>query len=127
MSFTARQHEVEAGVRKVLSMDPYIADGPRYNRLCLLYWTHIDKVVSLDKESGYYYTWPERFESATSPEALTRAFRRLVNKEVARLSPETETRRRELQEKHRLYAIGDDPDADTETIIDHRRRKNGVS
>ena len=127
MSFTAKQHEVEEGVRKVLTIDPYVAEGPKYNRLCLLYWCHVDRVVTYDRESGYYYTDPERFEEATSPESISRAFRRLVDKAVAKLSPKTEERRRELQEKHRLYAIGDDPDAETDTVIDHRRRKNGVS
>ena len=123
MSFTVKQHEVEAGVMEVLKRDPHIADGPKYNRLCLLYWAHIDKVFSHDRESGYYYTWPERFEGATSPEAVSRAFRRLVKKEVARLTPETETRRRERQEQYRKYALGGDPDAETDTIIDHRERK----
>jgi len=123
MSFTAKQHEVEQGVMEVLKLDPHIADGPKYNRLCLLYWAHIDKVFSHDRESGYYYTWPERFEGATSPEAISRAFRRLVKKEVAKLSPETETRRRERQEQYRKYELGDDPDAETDTVIDYRGKK----
>lgn len=123
MSFVVKQHEVEEGVRQVLKIDPYVAEGPKYNRLCLLYWTHVDKVVTHDRESGYYYTDPDRFENATSPESISRAFRRLVDKAVAKLSPKTEERRRELQEKHRKYALGDDPDAETETVIDHRGQK----
>ena len=44
------------GVLKVLKIDPHIADGPDYARLCLLYWVHVDKAMSHDKEQGYYYT-----------------------------------------------------------------------
>ena len=103
MSLSAKLGEVEAGVLKVLKMDPHIADGPKYRKLVLWYWTHVDKVFTYDRESGYYYTDMERFTDATSPEAISRAFRRLVDKEVQKLTPETEKRRRERQEEYRDY------------------------
>jgi len=124
MSFTAKRHEVEEGVRTVLKIDPHIADGPKYRKLILLYWCYVDRVFTFDRESGYYYTSPEEFEKATSPEAIGRAFRRLVVKEVAKLTPETETRRREMEKKYRLYHSGRDPDADDDPdVIDHRGDK----
>jgi len=95
--------EVEKGILKVLKMDPYIADGPQYKRLVLMYWTHIDEGFTYDRESGYYYTDMERFKEATSPEAISRAFRRLVDKEVQKLTPYTEKRRREREEEYRKY------------------------
>ena len=103
MSLSAKLGEVEAGVLKVLKMDPHIADGPKYRKLVLMYWAHVDGVFTFDRESGYYYTDMERFTDATSPEAISRAFRRLVDKEVQKLTPETEKRRRERQEEYRDY------------------------
>ena len=103
MSLTAKLGEVEAGVLKVLKLDPHIADGPKYRKLVLLYWCYIDKVFTFDRESGYYYTDMTRFTEATSPEAISRAFRRLVDKEVQKLTPRTERRRREREEEYRDY------------------------
>ena len=103
MSLDVKLGEVEQGVLKVLKMDPHIADGPKYRQLVLWYWTHIDKVFTHDRESGYYYTDMTRFTEATSPEAISRAFRRLVDKEVKKLTPYTEKRRREREEDYRNY------------------------
>ena len=105
MSFTDKRHKVEQGVLKILEMDPYIADGPQYKKLILLYWVNIDKAFQYDKESGYYYTTPEDFAKATSPESITRAFRKLVEAEVAKLLPSTEKRRRDLETEYKTYHI----------------------
>jgi len=99
--------EVERGVLKVLKMDPYIADGPQYKKLVLMYWTLIDGAFTFDRESGYYYTDMERFTEATSPEAISRSFRRLVDKEVKKLTPRTEARRREREEEYKEYYRGE--------------------
>ena len=96
-----RLGEVEKGVLKVLKRDPYIADGPKYRKLVLLYWTHIDEVVTYDQESGYYYTDMERFTDATSPEAITRSLRRLIEKELIKIGIETKIRRNRLEEMYR--------------------------
>ena len=98
-----RLGEVEKGVLKVLKRDPYIADGPKYRKLVLLYWTHIDEVVTYDQESGYYYTDMERFTEATSPEAISRSFWRLVDKDVQNLTPRSEASSRVRDEEYRAY------------------------
>ena len=105
MSFSDKRHKVEQGVMKILEMDPYIADGPQYKKLTLMYWTFIDKAFTLDKPSGYYYTTPEDFKKATSPESISRAFRKLVEAEVAKLLPSTEKRRRDLETEYKTYHI----------------------
>ena len=105
MSFSDKRHKVEQGVLKILEMDPYIADGPQYKKLILLYWTHIDNAFIFDNPSGYYYTTPEDFAKATSPESITRAYRKLVEAEVAKILPSTKKRRRELEEEYRTYHI----------------------
>jgi len=103
VSLDVKLGEVEKGVLKVLKRDPHIADGPQYKKLVLWYWTHIDEAFIYDRESGYYYTDMQRFTEATSPEAISRAFRRLVDKEVKKLTPRTEKRRREREEEYRNY------------------------
>lgn len=56
-----------------------------YRDLLLWYWTEVDKVIKFDPEKGMFYIYTWNIHRLTSPESITRIFRRLIAKKVIKI------------------------------------------
>lgn len=110
--------KTEAGVLKVLEIDPYAATSkagdPTYQKLCILYWIHVDGAIQKDSLGETYYFTPEDIAKMTSSESITRAYRKLVERRLIKMGVIAHNKRHELEEEYREYAMAPEKPKDKE-------------
>jgi hypothetical protein len=100
-TFEESQTLVEQNVYKCCKMDGRCMS--EYRRLILTYWTFIDHAMKWDERQQCFYIFQHRVVGLTSPESITRAFRKLVEKKVLQLTLEQQEKRVKMEEEYRLY------------------------
>lgn len=87
-----RSSAVQKNVKELVTRFPSLLENYSSNKLVAAYWEHIEGAMTV-QHVAYY---------CTSPEAITRAFRRLVTAGEIELSKESKERNQQHQEEFRL-------------------------
>jgi len=99
----SRQHERERQVEGIVKRHPEALD--QYRALILWYWCEIDGAVKYDPRTATFSLATWNIYRLSSPEAITRALRRLVESKVVTINEETERRRRLNEEEMKRYHL----------------------
>jgi hypothetical protein len=91
----SRQHLREKQVEQIVRRHPEALDS--YRALLIWFWVEVDGAAKYDPKTATFSIKTWNLYRLTSPEAVSRAFRRLVESKVVIINEETE-RRRKLNE-----------------------------
>ena len=94
-----RHLDIQGDVQKVLDKHGEALDS--YKSLILFFWVEIDKGISYDPTTATFtlHTWD--CYKLTSPESISRAFRRVLKRNVAKYGAVEEKWRRREEEGYR--------------------------
>ena len=100
-----KQHERERLVEQVVRKHPECLD--QYRALILWYWTDVDRAFKFNPLTATFSIKAWNLYRLTSPEAISRAFRRLVEAKVVKVREETERGRRLNEEDMRNFHLAE--------------------
>ena len=100
-----KQHERERFVEQVVKKHPECLDS--YRNLLIWYWHDVDGALKYDPTTATFSLAIYNIYRLSSPEAISRAFRRLVEAKVVKVRTETERGRRVNEEDMRLYHLAE--------------------
>ena len=100
-----KQHERERLVEQVVKKHPECLDS--YRNLLIWYWHDVDGALKYDPATATFSLATYNIYRLSSPEAISRAFRRLVEAKVVKVREETERGRRVNEEDMKLYHLAE--------------------
>lgn len=103
MTVAIRQHERERQVEQIVKRHPEALDS--YAALVFFYWVESDKCMKYDPKTATFSIQSWNLNHLTSPEAISRAFRRLVEAKVVKVREETERGRRINEDDMKVYHL----------------------
>jgi hypothetical protein len=100
-----KQHERERQVEQVVKKHPECLDS--YRNLLIWYWHDVDGALKYDPATATFSLATWNISRLSSPEAITRALRRLIEAKVVAIRAETERGRRLNEEDMRNFHLAE--------------------
>ena len=94
-----RHLDIQGDVQKVLDKHGEALDS--YRALTLWFWTDVDKGLSYDPKTATFTLYAWNCHRLSSPESISRAFRRVLKRNVAKYGVMEERWRRREEERYR--------------------------
>lgn len=91
--------QIQDDVRRVLRAHPHAGD--HYWELTFRFWEIVDGYVKYDAPTGCYYIDEKNLDKLTSPEAVSRAFRRVLDAAMRENGVEPDEWRRREEKRYR--------------------------
>lgn len=102
-----RHLDIQRDVQRVLDKHGEALDS--YRALTLWFWVDIDKAISYDPATATFTLNAWNLYRLTSPESISRAFRRVIKRNVAKYGVvEEKWRRREEEGYREAYSFKED-------------------